>query len=598
MKRRAGRGGSLVALWRTLDTGARRGVNGLLLLMLLNGLLEASGVISVVPLVAALVSGGSPCGRVGGAAGEWCQVLVGGWPLPWLAAAAFLLIAGSNVLAFIVAWGASRLSWRVWRGLAEALLHFYLQRPYEFYFGQHSAVAVKNIIFEAERLSLLVLMPAMILFSRALIALFIGALVVAMDPALALAAIGLLAGLYGVTYRRLRRSSQASGQAAHQARDRLNRVTAESMGGIKEIRMLGREDYFASQFHTQAEVLARQYVHGAVLSIVPRYLIETVAIGLMLGATLYLGQKPGGLEQAAPLLAFYVFAAYRLLPQFQQIYANAMVVQHNLSVVDEMAALLAEAGHVPEPPLQTTPASARPSPPVVFENVSYRYPGADRPALEDVSLHIPARSTLGLVGRTGAGKSTFIDLLAGLIHPQSGRILLDGAALDATSAPAWRTRIGYVPQISFLLDDSLSRNIALGLSDADIQPERVQAAARIANVHEFIMGLPQQYDTQVGERGIRLSGGQRQRILIARALYHNPEVLIFDEATSALDQETEQAILDAIRNLAHQKTILLVSHKPATLQWCDAILEVAGGRVTVQRGPASMESGATAGGDA
>jgi len=206
-------------------------------------------------------------------------------------------------------------------------------------------------------------------------------------------------------------------------------------------------------------------------------------------------------------------------------------------------------------------------------------------------MEIPARSTVGLVGATGAGKSTIIDLIAGLLPPGNGTISLDGTPLDAQIAPAWRMRIGYVPQVPFLLDDSIRRNIAFGLPDDEISQQGVERAARLANIHDFIASLPGRYDTPTGERGVRLSGGQRQRLVIARALYRDPEVLIFDEATSALDQETEQAVMDAIRMLSHQKTLLIISHRPATLQGCDLVYEVANRKITL-RPAAALRSNA------
>jgi ABC-type multidrug transport system fused ATPase/permease subunit len=321
----------------------------------------------------------------------------------------------------------------------------------------------------------------------------------------------------------------------------------------------------------------------------PRYVIETAAFALMLGVAVYLAHKLGSWQTAAPLLAFYVLAAYRLLPQFQQIYVNAMLMQQNARIVDVLAELTSTTG-----PARTMIAAAPADelrPPIVLDRVTYRYPGTDKPVLEQASMEIPARATVGVVGTTGAGKSTIIDLIAGLLSPQQGAITLNGRRLDAAVAPSWRARIGYVPQVPYLLDDTIRRNIAFGLPDEQISQASVERAARLANIDDFVAGLPEGYQTMAGERGVRLSGGQRQRLVIARALYRDPEVLVFDEATSALDQETEQAVMEAIRTLAHQKTLLIISHRPATLQGCDLVYEVADGKISA-RPPAALRSSA------
>jgi len=354
--------------------------------------------------------------------------------------------------------------------------------------------------------------------------------------------------------------------------------------------MLGCEAHFAGRFRSASHTLARQYVYGVVVSVMPRYVIETAAFALMLGLAVYLSHKLGGWQTAAPLLAFYVFAAYRLLPQFQQIYVNAMLLQQNARIVETLAGLTAP-GKSPPAPRDAGSAAVPLNPPIRLQVVTFRYPGIATPVLERASMEIPARATVGLVGATGAGKSTVIDLIAGLLQPSEGTIWLSGARLDAEAALAWRRRIGYVPQVPFLLDDTIRRNIAFGLPDEAISQPAVERAARLANIHDFITSLAEGYDTLTGERGVRLSGGQRQRLVIARALYRDPEVLIFDEATSALDQETEQAVMDAIRTLAHQKTLLIISHRPTTLAGCDLVYEVADGKITLRQ-PAALRSSA------
>jgi ABC-type multidrug transport system fused ATPase/permease subunit len=570
-----------IKLWALLTADERRRALLLVLLMFAVGLAEVTGLMSIVPLVAALTSSTDPCLRLGAAAGAACSKLLPTRDPYVLGGFAFALIALSNLLAFLVVWLSARLTWSVWRRLSAHVFAAYLQKPYEFFFDTHSSGVVKNVVFETERFAHLVFMPASILASRIIVAAAVVLVVLVVDPVVSVGILVVFTAAYWGVYRQLQARVKKSGDLAFESRDRIARITTETVAGIRELRMLGTEKHFSDSFRRAARTLAQQYVYGNVVSVTPRYVIETAALAFMLLAAVYLSRSLGGWETAAPLVAFYIFAAYRLLPQFQQIYANAMLVQQNARVVEAFAELMAEpAAAVAREP---RPAVVAPAPPIVLENVTYRYAGTDNPVLERASMTIPARASVGMAGATGTGKSTVIDLIAGLLTPSSGAIVLNGVALTPELAPAWRARIGYVPQVLFLLDDSIRRNIAFGLPDDEISQAQVERAARLANIHDFIARLPQGYDTTVGERGVRLSGGQRQRLVIARALYRDPEVLIFDEATSALDQETEQAVMEAIRTLTHQKTLLIISHRPATLQGCDLVYEVADGKITARQ---------------
>ena len=542
------------------------------------GLVEVTGLISVVPLVAVLTSPADPCARVGEAAGALCSRLMPTHDAFVLGALAFGLIALSNLLAFVVVWLSARLTGSVWRRLAARLFAAYLNKPYEYFFDVHSSAVVKNVVFETERFANEVFLPALILLSRVIVAAAVVVLVVLVDPSVSLGIIALLALLYAIVYRQLQGRMRSSGDAAFAARERISAIATETVAGMREIRMLGCDQHFAGRFGNAANTIARQYVYGKVASVVPRYVIETVAFALVIAVAAYLSHKLGGWQTAAPLLAFYVFAAYRLLPQFQQMYFGAMLVQQNARVVETLAELASQGAPTVLPTArETAPTALRP--PIRLERVSYRYPGTSRPVLEQASMEIPPRATVGLVGATGAGKSTIIDLIAGLLVPQQGAVTLDGIALTAERADAWRSHIGYVPQVPYLLGDTIRRNIAFGLADEQISDDAVERAARLANIHDFIASLPEGYGTMTGERGVRLSGGQRQRLVIARALYRDPEVLVVDEATSALDAETEQAVMEAIGALSHKKTLLIISHRPAALQRCDVVYEVAEGKI-------------------
>lgn len=548
---------------------------------------EISGLISVVPLVSVLTSTVDPCTRLGDSlAGSACDQFLPTTPSA-LAILVFAFIAGSNLLAFTVTWVSARLTWAVWLRLSDRAFSSYLQKPYEYFFDQHSSLAVKNVVYETERFSSFVFMPLLILISRAAVIVGILGFVILVDPRLSLAILGFLIAIYFFVYRQLAGRIRKSGELAFEARGKIGRIATETIGGMRELRVLDSGEYFLSNYRKAATILAKQYVYAAIVGVFPRYVIETAAFGLVLIFAAYLSNKLGGWQTAAPVLAMYVFAAYRLLPQFQQIYAHAVLVQQNSPVVEELVAVTSSVVETPwttDLKSKSYPSEAF-TPPIKFDAVTYQYPAGVTPILDSANMEIPLKATVGLIGMTGSGKSTVVDIVAGLLLPQAGSVTLDGGVeLDANTAPVWRSRVGYVPQSIFLLDDTIRRNIAFGLADEAVAQEQVERAARLANIHDFIVSLPERYDTLVGERGVRLSGGQRQRLVIARALYRDPEVLIFDEATSALDHETEQVVMDAIHALSHRKTLLIISHRSATLQGCDLIYEVTDGKIH-RRGP-------------
>jgi ABC-type multidrug transport system fused ATPase/permease subunit len=285
-----------------------------------------------------------------------------------------------------------------------------------------------------------------------------------------------------------------------------------------------------------------------------------------------------------PVLGVFGFAVLKMFPAVQNIYHSLTQIRFAAPMLAKLHGDLCGAGAAPA----TVPEAPLPAPlplhrAITLEEVRFAYPGAARPSLDGLSLTIPVRSTVGLVGGTGAGKTTAVDLILGLLAPDTGQIRVDGVPMDAANRAAWQRSLGYVPQAIFLSDESVAANIAFGIPPEARDMAAVERAARLAELHDFILrDLPQGYDTPVGERGVRLSGGQRQRIGIARALYRDPAVLILDEATSALDNLTERAVMDAVANLAHAKTIIMIAHRLTTVKACDTIFLLEEGRLAAQ----------------
>jgi ABC-type multidrug transport system fused ATPase/permease subunit len=307
--------------------------------------------------------------------------------------------------------------------------------------------------------------------------------------------------------------------------------------------------------------------------------MQVLLFGGMLLALVYLMANYGGFQQALPVLALYAFAAYRLMPNIKSIYQSVSQMRFTEAALDALCEDFRTLQTSPSPS-ESGVEQIRLSKELRLDNVVYSYPNAPQPALNGLDITIPAFSKVGLVGSTGCGKTTTIDLVLGLLQPDAGRLLVDGKEIGAGNVRAWQRSVGYVAQHIFLADDTVAGNIAFGLSDKKTDLAAVERAAKIANLHEFVVGeLPDGYQTQVGERGVRLSGGQRQRIGIARALYNDPDILILDEATSALDNLTEHAVMEAVHNLSNRKTIVLIAHRLSTVRSCDQIFLLEHGRL-------------------
>jgi ABC-type multidrug transport system fused ATPase/permease subunit len=313
---------------------------------------------------------------------------------------------------------------------------------------------------------------------------------------------------------------------------------------------------------------------AAALRELPRLVLETLAFGGILALVLYLMATQGNVAAILPIVGLYAFAGYRLLPAFKALFKSLAILRFHTATVQVIDREVTEnrAGLKEKHPLTEFRTPLLFSQAVELREVTFSYPTSKRPALQHVSVVIPHRHSVAFVGPTGAGKTTLVDILLGLFTPQSGCLMVDGIPIRGENLLGWRHILGYVPQQIYLCDDTVTRNIAFGIPDEQIDPAAVEGAARIANVHDFIVkDLPRGYETLIGERGVRLSGGQRQRIGIARALYHDPDVLIFDEATSSLDGITENVVLEAINNMARTKTLIMIAHRLSTVESCDVI---------------------------
>ncbi|MEA3045804.1 MAG: hypothetical protein QOJ53_136 [Sphingomonadales bacterium] len=565
---------TLDALYRSLSRRRRTHLLLLLPLMLLSAVAELVTIGAVLPFLAILANPGQATEFPGlGLFRSLFGGADGGNPI---VPATILLVAAASASAAI-----RLLTLRTIQNFAFAVGHEFattifgrmLRQPYALYVRRNPSEFVAAL--EKIRMFVNVLLPAMNGAIAAMVALSIAALLLAIVPlaaALAIAvAILLYVGLSLATHNRLRANSR---RIAKLATDRA-KAFQEGIGGLRDILLDGSQPVFEDEFRRLDHAFGKVLSSNNFLAAAPRYAVEGAGIALIGLLALYLSEGAGGMLAALPILGAMALGAQRLLPLLQAAWVGWSQLSGNAQILRDLHALM-------ETPVVAAGRPAAPALPfardIVFDRVSYQYHGRNH-AVWDISFAIPKGALIGLVGRTGSGKSSLVDMFLGLLDPTQGEIRIDGRRLDAANRAGWQAQIAHVPQSIYLADASIAANIAFGQAEAKIDMERVRTAARLAQADGFIADLPEGYDTRAGERGIRLSGGQRQRIAIARALDKDASILVLDEATGQLDLETEEAVIDAITAIGREMTILIVTHRDPVLARCDRIMRLDDGRL-------------------
>ena len=464
--------------------------------------------------------------------------------------------------------------------IGKRLVEGYLQQPYSWFLNRHSAELGKTILSEVDQVVSNGLAPLLELISKSMIVIALITLLVITNPKLTLI-VSLTLGLaYGLIYQFTHKFLNRLGEESLK-NNQLRFVTvSEAFGAAKEVKIGGLEQTYIERFSYPAQTFAKNMSTVMLIRQLPRYALEVLAFGGIMLVILYLLKQTGNFINALPIISLYAFAGYRLMPALQQIYASFTALTFVGPSLDK---LYDDIQNLKPLNFNQDQGVLTLNKKITLKNIHYNYPETSRTALKDINISIPAKTTVGLIGVTGCGKTTTVDIILGLLEAQTGTLEVDGKVITKQNSKAWQRSIGYVPQHIYLSDDTVQANIAFGIDPKNINQEAVEKASKIANSHQFIIEeLPNQYQTTIGERGVRLSGGQRQRIGIARALYHKPKVLILDEATSALDIETEKAVMDAVNNLDKNITIILIAHRLTTVKKCDIIFKLEKGQLVGQ----------------
>jgi len=572
-------------LWRLFSPRQRAFIAGLFVLAAAGAIFEAFSIGLLVPVMALVQQPGLiHKNAVLQAAYTWSGSLSDGAFLSMLCVALLALFIFKNAYLAALLWVQNRFIYARYRQKAAELFRFYLQSPYTFHLGRNTAHLLRNV---QSVLSVMngVFLPMLQMLTEALVVVALLGLLIWNDPATSLVAAGCLGAAVGATYILIRRRLRKLGEIGQGENALLIQAVNQSLGSVKETKVLGREQFFERSFEEHLAPFSHANRQHSFLVQLPRYVSELAAVGLVLGLlwfALRAGQAP---ERVFVTLGLFAVAAGRLMPSMTRISSSLAVIRFHSAYLDEIYPDLIAAAKLPprpDPRLLEGQNDAIPfTGEISLRDLTFRYEGSNQPAVFDLSLTIRSLESVAFVGPSGAGKTTAVDLLLGLYPPESGSILVDGRDIQE-DIRAWQNTIGYVPQQIYLCDSSIRENIAFGIDPREIDEAAVRRALEMSQLDDFVASHPGGLGTFVGERGIRLSGGQRQRIGIARALYHDPGVLVMDEATAALDNETENAFMRSLEVLSGKKTMILIAHRLTTVEHCDRLFFLKDGRLVAQ----------------
>ncbi len=493
----------------------------------------------------------------------------------------FLLIV-SSLISIVTIWKLAIFAATIGTELADRLYIYYANKNWAFHINTTTSDITKKISTESLRVTDLVINPLLQMNAKIISVIFISSFVIAYDAQLAIIGLMIFIVAYLLLFITVRVKLQVNGtELSNVIGDRFKLIN-ECFGGIRHVLLTGRQRYFIEKFVSAGKIYANARGTNHAISIVPRYFMELIAFGSMIGLALYFVKtKPDSIDLITPILAVYALAGFKLLPALQQVYGNLALVKGNISafesIKDDLKNSLSDINDESRDICLFNGCEIFKG---YFElrNVQFSY-NKDNQILTDINIKVRSNTKVGIVGYSGSGKSTIADIMLGLLEPSCGEMFVDKKKINSSNIRQWQDIIGYVPQTIFLTEGSITENIAFGVQEHEIDINKVKKAIKLASLEQVIDTLPNGLNTKIGERGVKLSGGQRQRIGIARALYNDPQVIIFDEATSALDGATEAQVVNAVNKLGSYKTIVMIAHRIKTVEKCDCIYFIDSGKV-------------------
>ena len=550
--------------------------------MIIGMALETVGIGLVIPAIAVMME--SDLATAYPSARPWLNALGNPTQVQLVTGGMLVLVAVYLIkglfLGFLF-WRQTKFAFGVQAELSQRLFTTYLRQPYTFHLQRNSAQLILNVIDQVSQFTFSAMLPSMALLTEGLVLVGVASLLLVVEPTGTLIVVVLL-GLSAWGFHRLVRARIDRAAVARQYHEGMRiQHLQQGLGGAKDVKLLGRETEFLAKYRFHNAQSAHGVQLQQTLQQLPRLWLEVLGAVALATVVLTLLARGRPVATIVPALGLFSAAAFRLMPSMTRILGSVQYLRSSVPVINTLHAELAlgdrgpAAKGAPLPVLNTE---------IRLSDVTYSYPGAHAPALNGLSIVVKTGESVGFVGPSGSGKSTLVDVILGLLTPDAGDVRVDGQDVQP-SLRAWQDQIGYVPQTIYLTDDTLRRNVAFGLPDEEIDDASVARAIKAAQLDAFVASLPKGLETLVGERGVRLSGGQRQRIGIARALYHDPPVLVLDEATSALDTVTEESVMEAVTALHGSKTILLVAHRLSTVEHCDRLYRLDQGRVVSEGVP-------------
>lgn len=571
----------LKKLYKLLTDNQRKKLMHLQILVVLMAFAEVAGIVAIAPFMALVGDMGKLQGE--GTLAQLYQATGFADPqqfLFWLGIAVLIALTIASGVSMYTTWRLSLYASKIGAEVSTRLYKYYMFQPWLFHTSGSSSRLTNRIAQESGRITNQVIHPLMLMNAKAMMALVMIIALLILNPAVAVVGLMVFGSAYFLLFKTVRERLSRNGNIITKANQERFKLMNEGFGGIKDTLLLGRQAIFNQRFEKASQQFGHSQGVTRALSQAPRYLMQLIAFGAVIFLVLYLlAAYEGDLGQILPLLSIYALAGFKLLPAFQQIYSSLAQVKGNIASFDSLEKDLNSSVKFINEFTGMLSDKLTPKELIELDGIHLTYPGKSSKALNGISLKIPVRQTIGLVGPSGSGKSSAVDVLLGLIEPEAGVLKIDGQEIKGDRLRAWQNNIGYVPQAIFLVDGSIRENIAFGLTPEEVDEAGVLKAATLAQLDELLEGLPDGVNTRVGERGVQLSGGQRQRIGIARALYEDPEVLILDEATSALDGITEKNVMDAVYEFLDNKTIIIIAHRLATVKRCNKVYLLADGGI-------------------